>query len=342
MAYRDSRAPRILAVRFSSIGDIVLITPLLRALRERHPDCFLAVATKQAFAPLLSDNPHIDRIIEYDKNTALTALASRIRADRYSHHLDLHDNLRSRALRWLVPGRWTGYPRYRAARALLIRTKRNAYPKNTPPVAERFFAAARELDVQPDGRPAEVHINPSESRRADTWLEQRGLARSRPLVVLAPMAAHATKRWPVDHWRELVTRAIASGADVAVVGGPGDIDTCNKVAADGGERAASNAGAMGLQGTASLLKRANVTVSGDTGVMHMSTAVATPVVTLFGPTVEPFGFFPYRAESTVLQRDLQCRPCSKMGGPTCPLGHHRCLRDITTDEVALAMERWLQ
>jgi len=341
VANRNSTAPRILAVRFSSIGDIVLITPLLRALRERHPECYLAVATKQAFAPLLSENPHLDRVIEYDRNTALTKLASQIRAGRFSHHLDLHDNLRSRALRWLVPGRWTGYPRYRTARALLIRTKRNVYPENTPPVPERFFAAARELDVRPDGKPAELHINPSESRNADTWLEQRGLAQTRPLVVLAPMAAHATKRWPVERWLELVPRAIAAGADIAVVGGPGDIEACKVVADAGGERAASNAGAMGLQGTGALLEKASVTVSGDTGVMHMSTAVGTPVVTLFGPTAEPFGFFPYKAESTALQLDLKCRPCSKMGGPVCPLGHHRCLRDITTDQVALAMEGWL-
>ena len=341
MPNRNPSAPRILAVRFSSIGDIVLITPLLRALRTRHRDCYLAVVTKREYAPLLSDNPHLDQVIEYDGGTLLTSLAAELRAGRFSHHLDLHDNLRSRALRWLVPGRWTRYPRYRLARTLLIRTKRNVYPESTPPIPERFFAAARELDVQPDGKPAEIHIKPSESRRADSWLEKHGLAQARPLVVAAPMAAHATKRWPVEAWRPLVHRIIEAGGDVAVVGGPGDVAACQSVAQAGGDRAASSAGVMGLQGTGAILHRARVVVSGDTGVMHMSTALGTPVVALFGPTVEPFGFFPYRAESTVLQRELRCRPCSKMGGPACPLGHHRCLRDITPDEVSLALERWL-
>jgi lipopolysaccharide heptosyltransferase II len=341
VAYQDPAAPRILAVRFGAIGDIVLITPLLRALRERHRECYLAVVTKREYAPLLSDNPHLDRVIAYDRGTRLTELAAELRADRFSHHLDLHDNLRSRALRWLVPGRWTGYPRYRLARTLLIRTKRDIYPDNTPPIPERFFAAARELDVQPDGEPAELHINSEERHQADLWLEQRSLGQDRPLVVVAPMAAHATKRWPVGHWTTLVQLVVEAGADVVVVGGPGDVQTCESVARVGGDRAANTAGVMKLQGTGAILQRAKVTIAGDTGVMHMSTAVRTPVVALFGPTVEPFGFFPYCAENTVLQRKMPCRPCSKMGGPSCPLGHHLCMKDISPDDVAVALERWL-
>jgi heptosyltransferase-2 len=74
--------------------------------------------------------------------------------------------------------------------------------------------------------------------------------------------------------------------------------------------------------------------------MHMATAMRVPVVTLFGPTVQAFGFAPYRARATVLERDLPCRPCSAQGGPVCPLGHHRCLREITPDEVGRALSRW--
>jgi ADP-heptose:LPS heptosyltransferase len=88
-----------------------------------------------------------------------------------------------------------------------------------------------------------------------------------------------------------------------------------------------------------LLARARVLVSGDTGVMHMATGVGTPVVALFGPTVEQFGFFPYRGRSIVLQRDLPCRPCSSSGTPVCPLGHHRCMADLAPVEVAGAVER---
>src|SRR5213079_3443104 len=93
------------------------------------------------------------------------------------------------------------------------------------------------------------------------------------------------------------------------------------------------------QETGALLARARVVVSGDTGVMHMATGVGTPVVALFGPTVAQFGFFPYRAPAAVLERGLECRPCSSTGTAACPLGHHRCLTDITPEEVAATVER---
>lgn len=90
---------------------------------------------------------------------------------------------------------------------------------------------------------------------------------------------------------------------------------------------------------AALLKRARALISGDTGAMHLATAVGTPVVALFGPTVEAFGFFPYHAKATVLQRDLACRPCSAQGGPACPLRHHRCLQDLQPAEVLEALRK---
>jgi heptosyltransferase-2 len=333
--------PRILAVRFSSIGDIVLITPLLRALKTRHPDCYLAVATKEEFAPLLRHNPHIDRIIEFSAGNRLSQLARDLRAERFTHHLDLHGSMRSRALRWLVRGRWHGYPKHRLARTALIRTKRNIYPLGTPPVVERFFAAARDLGVAPDGGPPDLYLDQLEKEQAKDWLSNRGLGKDRPVVVVAPMAAHFTKRWPVEHWQALVSNLTAGGVDVAVVGGSSDVATCESVADAGGTHAASAAGTTGLLGTASLIERAKVVVAGDTGVMHMSTALDTPLVALFGPTVKAFGFFPYQARATVLELDLACRPCSKMGGPVCPLGHHRCLVDISPGEVAAAVEEWL-
>jgi heptosyltransferase-2 len=99
------------------------------------------------------------------------------------------------------------------------------------------------------------------------------------------------------------------------------------------DRAASAAGRLDLQAVGALVQRARVVVSGDTAAMHIATAVGTPVVALFGPTVRQFGFFPYRARARVLERALPCRPCSSKGGPRCPLGHHHCLSEITGEEV---------
>jgi len=337
----DASTPNILAVRFSSIGDVLLTTPLLRVLRRRYPAGRLTVLTKQAYAPLLSHNPNLDRVLALDGQRSLAGVAAELRASRYTHLLDLHDSVRSRALRLLVPGQWNTYPKHRVARTLLIHTKRDHYAEHRP-VAERYFAAARTLDVVPDGDPPDLFLAPEAQREVADWFAAAPLDAGRPTIALAPGAAHATKRWPVEHWRTLLARLTEAGFQAVILGGHED----QAIAASVVEGAASGvrnvAGRFGLQGTAALLRRTAALVSGDTGVMHMATAVGTPVVALFGPTVRAFGFFPYTDKARVVELDLGCRPCSSKGGPQCPLGHHHCLRQIGPDTVYQALSRSLQ
>lgn len=334
-------APRLLLVRFSSIGDVLLTTPLVRAIRTRHPEAHIGFLTKAAHAPLVSDNPRLDEVISIEPGEPVARTAERVRTGNFTHRLDLHGSLRSRALRALVPGRWSGYPKHRIARTILIRTKRDRYLDRRP-VAERYFDAARALDVVPDGAPPEFFLHPAAVASADAWLTSRSLGVERPLVALAPGAAHATKRWPAERWRPLAETLLARGADVLVVGGAADRELAAAVADGLGDGAASAAGAMGLQETGALLRRAAALVSGDTGVMHMATGVGTAVVALFGPTVRQFGFFPYSARARVLELQLGCRPCHAMGGPVCPLGHHLCLRGIPPEAVVDAVTEVMQ
>jgi heptosyltransferase-2 len=334
-----SGAPRILAVRFSSIGDIVLTTPLLRAIRGRHPEAHLSVLTKESNAPLLAGNPRINELIAWSQREGLASLAARLRAQRFTHLLDLHGSIRSRVLRLLVPGHWSGYGKRRLARAALIHWKQMWYAPEVP-VAERYFEAAASLEVRPDGGPAELFVDEAADHQAGAWLAAAGLG-ARPVVAVAPGAAHFTKRWPLKHWQTLIRALVSEGFEIAVLGGPDDAELGRAVAAAGGDRVATAAGGFGLQQTAALLRRSVALVTGDTGVMHMATGVGTPVVALFGPTVRAFGFFPYRARAVVLERDLECRPCSSHGSARCPLGHHRCLTEITPDEVGQTLHQLL-
>jgi len=325
-------APRILLVRFSSIGDILLATPLIRALRARHPAARIDVLTKASFAPLLVDNPRLNAVLAASTTDSPAELAGRLRAGRYTHHLDLHGSVRSLLLRLLVPGNWHGYSKHRVARAALIRTHRNRYPAGTPPVPERYFQAAAGLDVTPDAGSLEFFLAGGARAEAAAWLSSAGVTVDHEIVALAPGAAHFTKRWPVERWTALATALAAAGRQVLLLGGPEDVTAATAVA-NAVPGALNAAGQFGLQGTGALLRRSRALVSGDTGVMHMATGVGTPVVALFGPTVEAFGFFPYHARARVVQHDLPCRPCSRMGGPVCPLSHHDCLRRIEPDEV---------
>jgi lipopolysaccharide heptosyltransferase II len=325
---------RILCVRFSSIGDVLLTTPLVRALHRRHPEAELYFVTKQAMAPLVVENPHLTEVIALGANEPIADLAGRLRALGPTHGLDLHGSLRSAALRLLVPSHWSGYSKRKFARTVLISTKVNLYGKHVP-VPERYFEAARAagLDVQPDGGPPEFFLAPAARERMASWLGERGLERQ-PFAALAPGAAHATKRWPIHHWKELTGRLRELGYGLVAVGGAGDRELASAL-----PDVVNAAGEFTLQETGACLARAAVLVSGDSGVMHMATGVGTRVVALFGPTVELFGFFPYTKRAVVLERVLTCRPCSAMGTERCPLGHHRCLEDIRPDQVAAAVQR---
>jgi heptosyltransferase-2 len=333
-----STIPNVLAVRFSSIGDILLTTPLLRAIRHTYPGARVTVLTKREYVPLLSHNPHINLVLGLAPERSLLRLASELRGDRYTHLLDLHDNLRSRALRLLVPGRWRTYPKHRLARAWLIRAKRNRY-RDRRPVPERYFSAARDLGVKPDGCPPEFFLGQEAGEQVVDWLRNVGLEGESNVVAVAPGAAHATKRWPLEHWRALVARNLENGAAVVIVGGAGDAELGAALATEGKGRVVNAAGVFGLQGTGALLQHARVLVSGDTGVMHMATAVGTPVVSLFGPTVEAFGFFPYTRQASVVELALPCRPCTAQGSSRCPLGHHRCMIDIQPSAVYDSLRR---
>jgi heptosyltransferase-2 len=338
----ETLAPDVLVVRFSAIGDILLITPLLRAIRARHPGARIAVLTKVSYVPLLSHNPHLSEVLGMGPRESVLAIAQRIRSVRYSHLLDLHGNLRSLALRRLAPGPWRSYDKRTIERALLITTKRDRYGAYLA-VAERYFEAAKDLDVEPDGGPPDFYISEEADCRAAERLMALELGRERPIVAIAPGAAHATKRWPIEHWVDLVGRITSTGADVAILGGPDDVEAAAAITRTaGGDHVASLAGALGLQETGAVIRRSEALISGDTGVMHMATGVGTPVVALFGPTVRQFGFFPYRSPASVVELKLPCRPCSAHGTRRCPLGHHHCMRQIVPDLVFPALAEALR
>jgi heptosyltransferase-2 len=324
--------PRVLCVRFSSIGDVLLTTPLIRALKRRHPDAELVFVTKQAMAPLVANNPNLSQVIALGADERITDLAARLRRLAPTHGLDLHGSLRSAVLRMLVRCRWSGYSKRKLARTTLIASKIDIYGRHVP-VAERYFEAARAFDVRPDGEPPEFFLGLAAQERAARWLAERGVD-ARPLAAVAPGAAHATKRWPVEHWRLLVQQLRRMGYAIVAVGGPDDRELCRQLG-----DIPNAAGEFSLQETGACLARARVLVSGDTGVMHMAAGVATPVVALFGPTVEAFGFFPYTRRAVVIERQMRCRPCSAMGTERCPLGHHRCLADIMPEQVVAAVQK---
>lgn len=314
----------VLVVRFGALGDVVLTTPLLRAIHRAYSGAAITVVTKARWAPVLAHHPSIAHVEPLADGEPLTALAARLRSTPWDHRLDLHGTLRARALRILVGGRWRGWRRPRIRRALLVWTGVDRFATSTP-VAEQYFAAARDLAVRPDGEPAEVFWSPAEEARRDE------LAPPSPYVVIVPGTAHATKRWPPGHWLRLAGRLRAAGFHVVALGAEDERGLVSS--AD-----ITNLCGLDLGTTAALLHNAAVAVAGDTGLLHLATAVGTPVVALFGPTSPAFGYAPYRARARIVAQSLPCRPCSVYGGAHCPMRHHRCMIELTPDTVMHAVE----
>ncbi len=206
VTYNTFLSPDILVVRFSSIGDILLTTPLLRAIRNKWPGARVTMLTKRQYVPLVSDNPNVTEVFGITPQDTVRSVPALIKRVRYSHLLDLQGGTRTWPLRLLVRGPWSGFSHRRVARELLIRFKHNNYHEHVP-VPERYFEAAADLGVEPDGGPPEFFLNPfAEENAAALAHPGRDRHQARAGGDLAG-AAHATKRWPVEHWIKLAARS---------------------------------------------------------------------------------------------------------------------------------------
>ncbi|HVI35143.1 MAG TPA: lipopolysaccharide heptosyltransferase II [Gaiellales bacterium] len=320
---------RTLVVQTAFLGDVVLTTPLLSALARR--DGPVDVVTTPAAAPLLEGHPAVRRVIRYDKRGAdaglpgLWRLGAALRRDGYRRAVLPHRSWRSAALAVLadVPER-VGFAGGAPALTYSTRVPRAREGHEV----ERLLAlAGRDAGPVP---PVALGLTAADRTSADTWLAARGIDPG--FVALAPGSIWGTKRWP--YYPEL---AAALARPVVVIGSRDDAELATAVVAAARRRAHSAAGELDLRTAAALLARASVLVTNDSAPLHLATAVGTPIVALFGPTVPAQGFGPRGAADRTLGVALGCRPCSAHGPRICPLVHHRCMRDLTVEQVAEAV-----
>ncbi|MGK2963953.1 MAG: glycosyltransferase family 9 protein [Gemmatimonadaceae bacterium] len=324
-----------LVVQTSFLGDVVLTTPLIAELARRGP---VDVLTSPDGAAILHGNPYIRQIIDYDRRdrdggiAGFSRTVGRIRRGRYDAAYMAQGSLRSALLvAFSSVKKRIGFNTSEGSRLYSDRVEYRADRHH----AERLWWLAMPPGaVPPSGDDLTPRVFPSahDNTEADDLL-RAGLADSiRPYVVLAPGSAWATKRWPF--YPELAVK-IAAQFDVVVVGGKAEIEMGEKIVAqlpDG--RAVNAAGRMGILGSAALIGRAAALVSNDSAPQHLASAVGTPTISIFGPTVPDFGFGPLAPQSVVAgHEDLACRPCDRHGPQRCPLGHWRCMREVTSEAV---------
>jgi heptosyltransferase-2 len=333
---------KILLLRLSALGDVVLTTPLIRVLRRNFPNATIDFVVKAGFAELVEHNPHLDtvhRVAPQAGLQGLLRLGRSLRDERYDVVLDLHRNFRSRFLLRACAAPRAGYYRKHVLRRWLFVKFRAATMQHVPPVYARYLHAASFLEVKDDGAGTELFWNEAHEHEAWQVLRENGWEQNLPLLCLAPGAGYFTKRWPVEYFAE-VAQSITARTDlqIAVLGGTQDRELGAFIRAQAGARILDLTGRCSLLASAVVIKRSRLLLANDSGLMHVAEAVRTPVVALFGSTTRELGFFPYRAASHVLEHtNLSCRPCSHLGHRACPRGHFRCMKEITPPQALAAI-----
>jgi lipopolysaccharide heptosyltransferase II len=334
---------RILVLRLSSIGDILLTTPILRLLRQHYPGARIDFLVKADYEDLLRVHPCIDRLLLYHKHQTLWRTLQTLRQTRYDIVLDLHRTLRSRLLyHGLAAARKLAYEKRPLRRALLVWLGWNTLRAMTP-VPELYAAPLRRLGIEAPVGGLDMALSPESREAVREYLEQAFPdGGRRPLLAVAPGARWATKRWPVERFIA-VAQAVAEsrGAAVVVLGSQEDRPLARELCTRLEVPVLDSTGRLSLMQTAALLERCRLLLSNDSGLMHMATALQIPVVAIFGPTVQEFGFYPFRARAQVVSADLACRPCSTKGSAGCPRGHHHCMQHVTSSRVlSVAQHLW--
>jgi heptosyltransferase-2 len=334
---------RILVIRLSSMGDILLTTPVLRLLREHCPRMRIDFLVKVAYQDLLRAHPCIDRLILFDDRQTLWQTLRALRRTRYDVVLDLHRTLRSHLLYSGLSARCKlAYNKRTIRRALLVHLGWNTLRAMTP-VPELYAVPLRSLGIREPLAGLEMYLEPGSQEMTQRYLAQVfpvGLERS--LLALAPGARWPTKRWPVERFAAVAQElAAAYRAAVVILGEKEDIPLARELSCRLSVPVLSSAGELSLMQTAALLQRCRLLLSNDSGLMHMATALKVPVVAIFGPTVQEFGFYPFQARARVVSTALSCRPCSTKGSARCPRGHHHCMQHVTSTQVlSVAQGMW--
>ncbi|RMG63629.1 MAG: glycosyltransferase family 9 protein [Calditrichaeota bacterium] len=333
--------PRILIIRFSSLGDVLLTTTLLPVLARHRPELRVDYLTRPQYADLLHFHPLVERVICYDPagdGVGLWRVRRAIHLMPYQAVLDLQANWRSLLLT-LPPRPWplARFQKHRLRRFLHVHTPLNLYG---PPlalvgsVAERYGHTLRVLGIEARPTRLEVVLPAEQLDRAEKqWaaLRREGFG-----LLMAPGARHFTKRWPPEYYSQLIGLLYQKlGKRSLLIGAPEEAALCGQIEAEAPEGSCrSLAGRLNLLQTAALIARCPVLVSNDSAAMHLAAAFQRPQLAFFGGTSRELGFSPLNPRATVLENpDLACRPCSHIGRKACPRGHFLCMKSLSPEQA---------
>ncbi|MGE5107805.1 MAG: glycosyltransferase family 9 protein [Sphingobacteriales bacterium] len=328
---------KILIIRFSSIGDIVLTTPVIRCLKKQVPDAEIHFAVKKSFLTVVQSNPYIDKIhvLENDLHTLITEL----KKEHFDYIVDLHKNARTLRIKYaLSDAADFSFNKINIEKWLLTALKINILPKKH--IVDREFDAVKHFEVVNDGMGLDYFI-PENDTIKETDIPTSHMHGYIGVVI---GAAHATKKLPVEKLKELCTKI---EHPIILLGGKEDYEDGQAIASVDPVKVYNACGKFNLNESADLVRKAKIIISHDTGLMHIAAAFKKPIISVWGNTIPEFGMTPYYDNTEIPNSkfqipNLSCRPCSKIGYDKCPKKHFKCMMQQDIDGMVAKVEEWLK
>ena len=328
---------KVLVIRFSSIGDIVLTTPVIRCLKKQLPDVEIHFLTKYEYRHIAEPNPYISKVHLLKDNWE--QLIAGLKTERFDYIIDLHKNLRTgKVKRALSIARAFSYDKLNWEKWLLTNFKINQMPGVH--IVDRYMATVKSLGIANDELGLDYFIPESETvKESDIPMSHQA-----GFIGIVIGASYATKKLPLE---KIIALCSLIEHPIILMGGPEDKLTGESIAATDPHKIYNACGKFTLNESADLVRRSKLIISHDTGLMHIAAAFKKPVISVWGNTVPAFGMTPYYGKAQVLNarfeiEKLSCRPCSKLGYQECPKKHFKCMNDISLTAIAEKVEEFIR
>jgi lipopolysaccharide heptosyltransferase II len=317
----------VLIVRFSSLGDVVLTTGVIRELATQFPEIEIDVVTSKKFSEVYTNSPYIRNCFEVDTSQSALKMAlsrSKVFHSKYDYIFDLQNSLRSMLFTFGLSSKIARVAKFRMEKLAMVRKKERL---QLPSIPDRYRSTVQQFfSVKNDNSGLELFV---------TTFPQQLIPHR---IGIAPGAKHFTKRLPLEKWKDVIDGLLQKGFEITVLGGIEDKEVCRELAEFDNERINNCGGATSLRQTVEAIQECQVVISNDSSVAHIASACKVPIVSIFGSTTPGFGFLPYQTQNIVIENvSLKCRPCTHIGRSSCPLGHFECMNSIQPTSIVDAV-----
>lgn len=323
----QSKQLKILIIRFSSIGDIVLTTPVVRCL-SLQLNTEIHYLTKKSYESILITNPYVNKVWTIEKE--VTEIQAELKQENFDYIIDLHKNLRTLRLKTYLQKKSFSFNKLNIEKWLMVNLKINRLPNIH--IVERYLETVKSLNIKNDGQGLDYFIPKEDSINLSQFLIKEGSdldINNRKIRAFVIGAAHATKRLPTKKISSICNEITKQTTDlILLLGGPDDVERSLEIIKNTNKNVLNLCGKLNLNQSASVIQQVDEVITHDTGLMHIAAAFQKKITSVWGNTIPEFGMYPYLNESQfkILEiKSLPCRPCSKIGHQECPKGHFNCM-----------------